>query len=174
MKQMINLDRNENLYGPAPKCLDVLHSLTGEGLSRYSRDYQRGVKSRLTERLSQDLNIPESQILLSDGSEDMLKQVVHCYLGAGDTMLCPAESWWYYQVVAGEVGGVTTFYPLKEEKNRYSYDVDAMIKAGQRNPPRPILIASPNNPTGNSIDDQDLEQLSSTFPTSIIVLDEAY
>ena len=69
------LDRNENLYGPAPKCFDVLRSIGMKELSLYSRDFQRGVKSLLTERLAADLKIPEQQILLSEGSEDMLGEV---------------------------------------------------------------------------------------------------
>lgn len=87
------LDRNENLYGPAPKCFEVLRNVTANELSLYSRDYARGVKSRLSERLAVDMKIPESQILLSEGSEDMLKQAVHCYLAPGEKILCPEQSW---------------------------------------------------------------------------------
>ena len=168
------LDRNENLYGPAPKCFDVLRSIGMKELSLYSRDFQRGVKSRLTERLAVDLKIPEQQILLSEGSEDMLKQVIHCYVNSGEKILCPAQSWWYYQVVASEVGGVTVQYKLKEGMDRFHYDVDEMISLYAKESPRVVLIASPNNPTGNSLNESDLQRLTEAFSESIIVLDEAY
>jgi histidinol-phosphate aminotransferase len=171
---MIYLDRNENLYGPAPKCLDALQSIGAEDLNVYSRDFERGVKSRLTDRLASELNIPEKQILLSDGSEGMLKQVIHCYVGSGEKILCPAQSWWYYREVASEVGGVTVHYPLKEEADRFRYDVDEMISLFKKESPRVVLIASPNNPTGNSLLEHDLQKLVEAFRTSIIVLDEAY
>ncbi len=77
------LDRNENQYGPAPACYKVLREANLEQLSLYSRAYAAGKKSDLSERLSRDLGIPERNVLLSYGSEDMLKQVVHCYLHAG-------------------------------------------------------------------------------------------
>ena len=70
----LQLDRNENLYRPAPKCFEALRNLGIDDLSVYSRDYLRGVKSRLAERLAAELRIPEKQELLSEGSEDMLKQ----------------------------------------------------------------------------------------------------
>lgn len=171
---MLNLDRNENLYGPAPKCYEVLKNLGIEELSIYSRDFTRGVKSRLSERLAAELVIPEKQILLSEGSEDMLKQVVHCYLGPGEKMLCPAQSWWYYQSVASEVAGETVTYSLKEGRDSFYYDVDELIGLYKKESPRVVLIASPNNPTGNSFPDDDLKKLTEAFRESIVVLDEAY
>ncbi len=168
------LDRNENLYGPAPKCFEVLRNITLNELSVYSRDYTRGVKSRLSERLAIELGIPESQLLLSEGSEDMLKQAVHCYLGPGETILCPDQSWWYYRSVASEVGGQTITYRLKETDRSFYYDVDEMIALYRKTSPRVVLIASPNNPTGNSFRDEDLQQLTEAFRESILILDEAY
>lgn len=168
------LDRNENLYGPAPKCFEILRSITLNELSIYSRDYARGVKSGLSERLAKDLGISESQLLLSEGSEDMLKQAVHCYLGPGETILCPDQSWWYYRAVASEVGGQTITYKLKETDQSFSYDVDEMIELYRKASPRVVLIASPNNPTGNSFRDEDLQRLTEAFRESILILDEAY
>jgi histidinol-phosphate aminotransferase len=171
---ILYLDRNENLYGPAPKCFEALRAIGIDELSVYSRDFTRGVKSRLSERLANELKIPEQQVLLSEGSEDMLKQAVHCYLGPGEKILCPAQSWWYYQKVAAEVGGETITYSLKEGKDSYFYDVDELIALYQKESPRVVLIASPNNPTGNSFPDEDLKRLTEACRESILVLDEAY
>ncbi len=174
MPDIIYLDRNENLYGPSPKCFEALRNLSVEELSIYSRDFTRGVKSRLSERLAAELRIPEPQILLSEGSEDMLKQIVHCYLGPGEKILSPAQSWWYYQKVAAEVGGETVTYALKEGPDSFYYDVDEIVDLYRKESPRVVLIASPNNPTGNSFPDTDLKKLTEAFRESIVVLDEAY
>ncbi len=173
-QDIINLDRNENLYGPSPRCFEALQSLGIEELSIYSRDFTRGVKSRLSERLAAELRIPETQILLSEGSEDMLKQIVHCYLGPGEKILSPAQSWWYYQKVASEVGGETVTYSLKEGPDTFYYDIDEIVELYRKESPRVVLIASPNNPTGNSFPDSDLKKLTEEFRESIVVLDEAY
>jgi len=65
---MIYLDRNENIFGPAPECISVLRSASLYDLSVYSRDYLRKVKSILSEKLAEKFGIPESQLLLSYGS----------------------------------------------------------------------------------------------------------
>jgi len=140
----------------------------------YSRDYARGIKSRLSERLSTELGIPENQILLAEGSEDLIKQAIHCYVGPGERVLCPEQSWWYYRSVATEVGGITTTYALKQGNESYYYDVDEMIELYDRESPRIVLIASPNNPTGNSFPIDDLNRLTEAFRESIVILDEAY
>lgn len=170
----ILLDRSENPYGPAPACLDVLRNASAQDLSFYSRDYERKVKSKLSERLSELLDLPEEQILLSYGSEDMLKQAVHCYLRPGDKILTPDLSWWYYKSVATEVDGVTVEYSIKESSNRFYYDVmeiSEKLKAAQ---PRILLIASPNNPTGNGLSRTNLKFLLEQLNDTILILDEAY
>ncbi len=168
------LDRNENLYGPSPKCFEALASVSLNEMSVYSRDFVRGVKSSLSERLARDLKVPESQVLLGEGSEDLLKQAVHCYVGPGEKVLCPSQSWWYYRVLAAEVGGTTITYALKEGTDAFAFNVDEMIALYQKESPRVVLVASPNNPTGNSFPDDQLQTLVEAFRESIVILDEAY
>ena len=71
---------------------------------------------------------PNGSVLLSYGSEDMLKQVVHCYLHAGQTILLPRQSWWYYQAVAKEVFGKEAHYPMHERNGRFEYDLDEIVQ----------------------------------------------
>lgn len=171
---LIYLDRNENQYGPAPACYQVLREANLEQLSLYSRAYASGRKSDLSDRLSADLGIPESRVLLSYGSEDMLKQAVHCYLQKGETILLPHQSWWYYKSVAKEVFGTEIHYSMKERGGLFVYDLQEIIEQYDRHHPQVILIASPNNPTGNSIGMETLHQLVEHCASSVIVLDEAY
>jgi histidinol-phosphate aminotransferase len=173
MEQLL-LDRNENQYGPSPACYEVLRNARLEQLSLYSRTYLRGAKSELTERLSRDTGLPEERILLSYGSEDMLKQVVHCYLHEGGTILLPQQSWWYYKSVAAEVSGTQVEYKIRERNETFAYDVNELMELYDRHLPQIILIASPNNPTGNSIAAGDLSSLVKHCSQSVIVLDEAY
>jgi histidinol-phosphate aminotransferase len=174
MTSQLLLDRNENQYGPSPSCQDLLRTADLQELSLYSREYMRGVKSNLSERLGTLFGIPEERILLSYGSEDMLKQVVHCYLHRGDTMLLPHQSWWYYKSLADEKGGRTVEYMLHERQDRFVYNADEIIGLYDAHLPHVILIASPNNPTGNSIEPADLARIVAHCVESVVVLDEAY
>jgi histidinol-phosphate aminotransferase len=170
----VALDRNENQYGPAPACYKVLREANLEQLSLYSRDFTKGRKSELSQRLADDIGIPEDRVLLSYGSEDMLKQVVHCYLHAGERMLLPQQSWWYYKTIATEVLGDHVEYPLYERGSRFEFDVDEILKLYDIHNPHLILIASPNNPTGSTMQRDDLERLVNYCARSVTVLDQAY
>jgi histidinol-phosphate aminotransferase len=168
------LDRNENQYGPSPDCYEILYRANLEELSLYSRDFTRGVKGELSERLSTSLGIPENRILLSYGSEDMLKQVIHCYVQRGETLLLPRQSWWYYKAIVRETGGQKVEYMLQERKGEFVYDGGEIMRLYDEHSPRVILLASPNNPTGNSIDPKKLAEVVAHCYSSVIVLDEAY
>jgi histidinol-phosphate aminotransferase len=173
MDQII-LDRNENQYGPAPACYKVLQEANLEQLSLYSRDFAKGRKSQLSQLLADEIGIPEERVLLSYGSEDMLKQVVHCYLHEGERLLLPQQSWWYYKKIAKEVRGEHVEYPLHERGSRFEFDVDEIVKLYNKHKPHLILIASPNNPTGSTMNRDDLARLIDYCSNSFIVLDQAY
>lgn len=173
-QEIVYLDRNENNYGPAPACYEALKSSGLEFLSWYSKDFTRGVKSTLSERLAQDYRVPETSILLGYGAEDLLKQAVHCYLAKNEKIMIPTHSWWYYKSIAEEKGGLTVEYPMVPGRDAFLYDVDGLLKLAERHQPRLILISSPNNPTGNSLDGNDLMVLLKSIKDTVIVLDEAY
>ena len=173
MNQIV-LDRNENQYGPAPACYEALRKANLEQLSLYSREFARGRKSELSSRLAESIGIPEERLLLSYGSEEMLKQVVHCYLHKDETLLLPRQSWWYYKKVASEVFGKEVEYSLVERNGRFEYDVQHICNLYDQHRPQLVLIASPNNPTGSSISKEDLAAVVNHCSSSVIVLDEAY
>jgi histidinol-phosphate aminotransferase len=121
--------------------------------------------------------VPEEQVLLGYGGEDILKNTVHYYLSKGDnrTIMIPQFSWWYYNRIAGECGGNTEMYPLHETDDTFAYDIDEIIEYTNRICPRMLLIASPNNPTGNSISGEELGCIMEHIPSQTMVLvDEAY
>lgn len=172
------LDRNESQYGPSPKCYEYLKTVKIDDLSWYSRDFARGVKSKLSERIAKDFGFKENQVILSYGSEDILKQLIHRYIVRGDKVLIPKEAWWYYKKVAYEVGGFNVEYPMRKGKldgvDSYLYDVDKMIEIYERERPRVVVIASPNNPTGNRITKDELYRFLDACRGAIVMIDEAY
>ena len=128
-KKITYLDRNEYNYGPCPAVGEVLKNFDPNNLCFYTRIYDEGKKSIFSDYLSSIYNIPEKQIILGYGGEDILKQVVHCFLSGKEkqkTLLIPKFSWWYYKSIADEVEGRSVLYPLYEEGNTFKYDFEAM------------------------------------------------
>lgn len=170
----IILDRNENNYGPAPACLDVLRNVQAKSLYTYTDAYKRGVKSALSERFSADFNIAEKRIILGYGAEDILKQLVQFFLTRNSKLMIPAYSWWYYKAIASEVGGINIEYPLIRGEDRFHYDIDQMLSLIKKETPALVFISSPNNPTGNSISDEELRTVLDNLTHTTVALDEAY
>lgn len=172
--QILYLDRNENNYGPAPKCYEVLKSADLTKMSWYTRAFTKGTKSILSKRLADDFGLTEDRIVLGYGAEDLLKQAIQCYLKKGDKLMVPTYSWWYYKKMADEVGGINVEYSLAKRTDSFYYDLDNMMNLYKTEKPNMIFISSPNNPTGNSIDKNDLIKFLNFVSDTIVVLDEAY
>jgi histidinol-phosphate aminotransferase len=177
-KEPLFLDRNESQTGPVPEVYKFLKKVDMQLLSWYSRDFQKGIKSALSKKIADDFGFDERHVLLSYGSEDLLKQIIHCYVNPGDKILIPREAWWYYKKVASERGGENVEYPMKKGTEDgipyYLYDVDTMIQIYNETKPRVVVIASPNNPTGNRIDSKDLKRFLDAARDTIVMIDEAY
>ncbi len=171
------LDRNEFNFEPSDKVLEAVKNFDPKELCFYTRIYDEGKKSVISVRLSEIYGVPESQVILGYGGEDILKNAVHYFLMAGTnkTILIPEFSWWYYNRIAGECGGKFEMYPLHETDDTFAYDIDEVISYTNRIHPRMLLLASPNNPTGNGLTPEEIGKIMENIPSDTIVLiDEAY
>lgn len=172
------LDRNEFNFDPSPEVIDALRNFDVRKLCFYTRVYDEGKKSIFSIFLSELYGILEEQVLLGYGGEDILKNFVHYCLTENDgnkTLLIPNLSWWYYKSIADEVGGKSIQYPLYENGDTFSYDLDALKEILVKESPKLLLLASPNNPTGNSLSSEELDDLLSYVPlTTFVIIDEAY
>jgi histidinol-phosphate aminotransferase len=173
-KSVTYLDRNENQYGPSPACFKALQKANGTTLNIYSRDFTKGIKSLLSERLAHDFGIEEQRILLGYGSEDILKQSVQCYINKDDKIMIPSCSWWYYKKIAEEAEGMNIQYPIIEGDGTFMYDIEGMLKVYEEHKPKLVLISSPNNPTGNRLGAEQLDHVLGKMKDTVVVLDEAY
>lgn len=171
------LDRNEFNFEPSQKVVEAIKNFDPKTLCFYTRIYDQGKKSVISVKLSEIYGIPEAQVLLTYGGEDMLKNAIHYYLMKGDNkkILIPEYSWWYYSKVANECGGTFEMYPLHEKDDTFAYDVDEVIARTCDVHPRMLLLASPNNPTGNSLSPEEIGRIMEHIPSDTMVLvDEAY
>ena len=171
------LDRNEFNFEPSAEVVEAIRTFNPKDLCFYTRIYDQGKKSVISVRLSEMYGVPEEQVLLGYGGEDILKNAVHYFLMKGDnkTILIPQFSWWYYNRIAGECGGSFEMYPLHETDDTFAYDVQEVIDYTNRIHPRMLLLASPNNPTGNGLTPSEIGAIMEHIPSDTMVLiDEAY
>ncbi len=170
---MINLDKNENQYGPSEQCKEVIKQITLEMFNSYSRGYPK----KILHKLEKEFGVPGEKILLGYGAEDILKQIFY-FVGDHNakSVLMAKQAWWYYGAIAEEVNAEIVYFDMIEKKNRYEYDTDHALKMMEEKKPTIVLICSPNNPTGNSMSKSDLKRIikKSIKTNSHVVIDEAY
>ncbi len=168
---MILLDKNENQYGPSPKCYEVVKSLSMEMFNSYSRNYPQLIK----EKLSKEFNVEPKNIMLGYGSEDLLKALLQYVIKQGDSVVLPDQSWWYYKSIVDDLKGKKILYELLEKEDTFDWDIDEIIKKINENNPKIIMVCSPNNPTGNSISIEGITRImESAGEDTIVLIDEAY
>ena len=177
-KELNYLDRNEFNFTPSDEVVNAIKNFDIRKLAFYTRIYDEGKKSIFSEFLAEYYGIDEKQILLGYGAEDLLKMAVHYFLTGEDgnrKMFIPKFSWWYYKSIADEVNGNTMLYPVYETNDSFAYDFEALKKMIDEEQPKIMLVASPNNPTGNGLTVDELELLAQMLPeTSVMLVDEAY
>jgi len=164
------LHLNENLYLPTPKCLEVLKGITLEELSFYDA---RGTDI-LESEISKNLGLPIQNIFIHNGSSDVIRTILNLSVKKEHTVLIPNLAWDYYKAVVSLKFAKCETYNIAEKDNSFYHDIDDILAKAKKYNPKVIIITTPNNPTGNSIKDADLEKVVSENSNSLILVDEAY
>ena len=169
------LDRNEFNFKPSQLVVDTIKNFDLSKFAFYTRIYDQGKKSIFSVFLSEQFQIDEQQVLLGYGAEDLLKKAVHFFLteeGSNRIMMIPKFSWWYYANIAAEVNGKTLQYNVIETDDTFKYDFDALERQVNEVRPKVLLVATPNNPTGNGLTPTELEHLCDIVPKETVILVE--
>jgi len=147
--------------------LDANESPFGEGLNRYPDPYQRKLKGKIA-RIK---NMPESHIFLGNGSDEAIDLLIRIFCEPGqDSILTFTPGYSMYKVSAGIQNAGVLELPLTQT---FQLPMKAMLEAGRNPCVKLVFATSPNNPTGNTVDRQDLELLCQSFD-GMVILDEAY
>ena len=146
------LDANENPFG---------------SLNRYPDPYQ----SELKQRLSEFKNIPKEQIFLGNGSDEIIDLIYRIFCNPGkDNALTFTPTFGMYQVAA-DINNVELInLPLT---HYFEINIKTLKPYLDDNSLKLIFICSPNNPTGNSFKNENVQFILDNFE-GIVIIDEAY
>ncbi len=171
-KEVSLLNRNEMFQGPAPKCVGVLRNFERGTMSRYFDGYHGSV---LAPKLAKIFQVPQSQILIGFGIENILRTIFDSLHERRDAVLTHDFHYTYYSKYLSFRHIPIHTFRLIEDENQFHFDIDECLEKIQSVKPKVVLITSPNNPTGGTISSKDLKRiLSITNKDTLVVLDEAY
>ena len=151
-KTGVFLDANENPFG---------------ALNRYPDPYQAELKSAISKFKS----IPAEKIFLGNGSDEIIDLCFRIFCNPGsDKVLTFTPTYGMYEVSAS----VNDIEVIKIPLNRnFQIDTEKVNPLFSERNLKLIFICSPNNPTGNCMNQADIEYIISNF-RGIVVIDEAY
>jgi histidinol-phosphate aminotransferase len=162
---IIKLASNENPRGASPKVQAAIAAALGD-LTRYPDGNGYALKAALASRL----RVAPEQIVLGNGSNDVLELVTQAFLRPGDDALYSQYAFIVYPLATQARGARGIEVAAKD----HGHDLDAMLAAITGNT-RVVFIANPNNPTGTWLAGDVVERFISAVPRDVIVvLDEAY
>jgi histidinol-phosphate aminotransferase len=165
---MVKLDAMENPYPlPAQMRRELAEHLSRVDLNRYPDPTGR----RLRELLAKKMNVPAGmEILLGNGSDDLIQIVTLACARPGAAMLFPAPTFVMYGMNATLSGMRAVRYELRAD---YTLDRDTLVAQIKAEQPALIFIAYPNNPTGVLYPEEDVIA-ALRAARGLVVLDEAY
>lgn len=164
----IKLDAMENPYQLPDKLVDEwLNVLREVDLNRYPDPAAQSLKAALRKAM----HIPtDMEILLGNGSDEIIQMTIMALAKPGATVLAPEPSFVMYRMIALFCNMNYVGVPLSAD---FSLDMDAMRAAIEQHQPAVTFLAWPNNPTGNLFDKSDVLAIIERSH-GLVVLDEAY
>jgi histidinol-phosphate aminotransferase len=161
----VKLASNENPVGPSPAAVDAI----GKALSDINR-YPDGSGYYLKKVLSERLSVSEDEVILGNGSNELIDIAVRTFMADGDEAVMATPSFVVYSMAVQSVGGVCVQVPLKN----HVHDLEAMASVVTPKT-KMLFIANPNNPTGTINRKVEFDRMMAKMPKGlIVVLDEAY
>ncbi len=161
------LDANESPYPPPKELLEKLWVvMAGTQLNRYP-DMDC---TPLRNAISQKEGANQREILLGNGSDELVQSLIITVCEPGDKILTPTPTFVMYETIANFLGVDCVSAPLADD---WSLDMDNMLELIKEHDPKIIFIASPNNPTGRMYSHDDIKTIIDAAG-GLVVIDEAY
>ena len=163
---IVKLASNENPLGCSPLVVTAM----GEAIKTIAL-YPDGNGFNLKEALSKRYVVQQTNIVLGNGSNDLLELAARAFLSPGDKVVYSAHAFAVYALATQAVGASGMSVPAKQ----FGHDLAAMLQAAVEQQVKMVFIANPNNPTGTFLSAEELlEFLRALPPQILVVLDEAY
>ncbi|HXW69048.1 MAG TPA: histidinol-phosphate transaminase [Dissulfurispiraceae bacterium] len=173
LKDSVKLASNENPLGPSPKALDAVREClkTAGELHRYPDGNGYYLKTALSKKLSsRGVTVSSEDIILGNGSNELIDLAVRTFMGYGDEAVMAAPSFVVYSMSVQSVNGISVQVPLAD----FRHDLTKMAEAITEKT-KLVFIANPNNPTGTINRRDEFEAFMKRVPSGVlVVIDEAY
>lgn len=165
LREVVKLASNENPLGPSPRAVEAVR-----GAVARAHRYPDGSGHALRATLAARHGVPPEQIVLGNGSTELVEVIAKTFLGAGRGAVTGSPAFIMYRIAVHAMAAPLVEVPLLQDR----FDLDAIARAC--GPATALVyIGNPNNPTGTTVTREDLRRYFERLPSGVLtVLDEAY
>jgi histidinol-phosphate aminotransferase len=175
----VRLNNNENPHPPTQALVDdvtaSVQAVAGD-LHRYpDRDavaLRTDLAAYLTAQTGTDLSV--ENLWAANGSNEILQQLLQAFGGPGRSAIGFVPSYSMHPIISD---GTQTAWLVANRGDDFSLDIDVAVASVKEHTPDIVFVASPNNPSGQSVPLDELRRLLdalSSRTAGILILDEAY
>ena len=161
----LKIDSNENNYGPSPKVLEAIKNCNISDISYYP------YYGELSEKIAIYQGFSIDNIKVTNGADEAIQAVIQTYLEPGEYTLTLDTSFEMPVIYTQIQGGQIIKVPYKE---KWVFPVDEFLRELNNPGIKIIYIASPNNPTGNIMKENDLRKIIERASDKVVIIDETY
>lgn len=153
-KRPIDMTLSENPLGCSPRAIQAVKQISVEDIAGYT---EQGV---LLETAAKRFAIATDNLLIGNGSEQLIKFIAQTFLTVGDTALVQTGSFSLFTKECILTGARVSLLDIRKPKRI-------------RQTPKLIFLCNPNNPTGELLSADSIQNIISLFPKTVIIIDEA-
>jgi histidinol-phosphate aminotransferase len=165
LRPLVRMDSNENCFGPSRRAVTAMKKALA-GTNRYPD----GTGTVLRQALAEKLKVPAAQIVLGNGSGELVDLIARTYLQPHNNSITANQTFPMYRLATLAARAICLSVPMKD----YAYHLPSILNTINEET-RLIYIANPNNPTGTMISNPEMDHFLAQVPQNIlVVLDEAY
>ena len=164
-EEIVKLASNENPLGPSQQVRAALEkAIAGTNF------YPDGGGYYLRQALAKKLEVAPENIVLGNGSNEIIEFIGHAFLRPGTEMVTSENAFIAYRLAAALFAAKTVAVPDRDHR----FDLEAILKAITPQT-RVVFIANPNNPTGTLVRQDVIDPFMARVPEGVVVVfDEAY
>ena len=152
----------------APQC--VIEAISGVDLAAYPDTECTDLRETLASRLG----VSDSQILVGNGSTELIHLTARAYLDADDSAVIFAPTFGEFQAACAMQNAQMVSIVAGEEIG-FTWDIADAARLIAKQSPSVVFLCNPNNPTGRYLSKEDVRQIACALPDhSLLLLDEAY
>jgi histidinol-phosphate aminotransferase len=172
----VRLNTNENPHPPTQALIDdvtsSVHAVAGE-LHRYPDRDAVALRTDLAAYVSAQtgVDVGVENLWAANGSNEILQQLLQAFGGPGRSAIGFVPSYSMHPIISD---GTQTAWLVANRADDFSLDAEVAVRAIKERNPDIVFVASPNNPSGQSVSLDELRRLLEAMTTGILILDEAY